>query len=149
MRVPELEKPKDKWCPHCVVGKGCGIYEERPASCRDFFCAYLLDDKIAEHWRPSQSRMVLNNRVETIFRVLVDPDRPNAWRQQPYYGDIKKWAANAVRMNRVVVVHVGDSVTVILHDRDKAFGKLAPGEQLRLVKLMGPKGPEYDVERQP
>ena len=146
MRVPEIEKPMDKWCPHCVIGKGCGIYEERPTSCREFLCVYLLDGTMGEHWKPSHSRMVLSNQVESVLRVFVDPDRPDVWRKQPYYADLKKWAANAARLKSVVVVQSGDNITVVLPDRDKPFGKLEPNQRLQLTTRMGPRGPEYDVE---
>lgn len=55
MHVPELEKPAGIWCPHCAVGEGCGIYDERPKPCRDFECLWLQDDG----------------------RVLLDADRPD------------------------------------------------------------------------
>src|SRR5258706_966131 len=118
MRVPEFEKPVDKWCAHCIKGKGCAIYEERPVSCREFLCVYLLDGTLAEHWKPDHSRMVLSNSVETVLRVLVDPDRPDAWRRQPYYAELKKWALNAARLKSIVIVSVGENMTVILPDRD-------------------------------
>lgn len=55
MHVPELEKPAGTWCPHCDIGEGCGIYDERPKPCRDFECLWLQDDG----------------------RVLLDADRPD------------------------------------------------------------------------
>ena len=46
MSIPELKKPADVWCEHAGdhPGGGCGIYEERPQSCRDFKCSWLQDD---------------------------------------------------------------------------------------------------------
>ena len=41
--VTALEKPPGTWCPHCVRGKGCGIYETRPAECRTFYCHWMLE----------------------------------------------------------------------------------------------------------
>ena len=48
-----------------IVGKGCGIYEKRPARpCQSFKCAWLLEqDKLPEHMRPSEcGAIVLLNR---------------------------------------------------------------------------------------
>lgn len=146
MRVTELDKPRDKWCTHCDVGKGCRIYEERPTSCREFVCVYLLDGTLGDHWKPSHARMVLSNRTDSVLRVLVDPDRPDTWRKQPYYADLKKWAANAVRQKSIVLIQVGDLMTAILPDRDIAIGKLEPTQRMRLVARPGPRGPDYDVE---
>ncbi len=42
MGVEELSKPSFKSCTH-VVTQGCGIYSDRPQSCRNFVCVWLLD----------------------------------------------------------------------------------------------------------
>lgn len=39
--VPEINKAAGVRCPHLIVGKGCGIYETRPASCAAFRCLWL------------------------------------------------------------------------------------------------------------
>ena len=41
MAVYELDKPRGECCKH-VNGKGCGIYADRPQSCREFECLWLL-----------------------------------------------------------------------------------------------------------
>jgi hypothetical protein len=41
--VADFDKLPGVWCPHCVRGKGCGIYETRPTDCRTFFCEWMLD----------------------------------------------------------------------------------------------------------
>lgn len=38
--VPELGKPYFARCEH-LTEKGCGIYETRPVSCRDYHCIWL------------------------------------------------------------------------------------------------------------
>jgi hypothetical protein len=146
MRVPELEKPPDKWCPNCAIGKGCKIYEVRPPVCRQFLCVYLLDSTMGEYWKPSHSRIILSNSVATVLRVHVDPDRPDVWRREPYYSDLKKWSANALRASSIVALFVGDNLTVIFPDRDKYVGKLGEDQTLKLVRRPGPRGVEYDVE---
>ena len=40
LAVAELQKPMRWACDH-VLCAGCGIYEERPQTCRDFNCAWL------------------------------------------------------------------------------------------------------------
>ncbi len=40
MAVPELGKPNGVECEH-LTPTGCGIYEERPESCRRFVCSWL------------------------------------------------------------------------------------------------------------
>jgi len=41
--IPELDKPKDSWCPNFAAGAGCRIYENRSPSCRNFACRWLTD----------------------------------------------------------------------------------------------------------
>ncbi len=42
MGVPELHKPHNQACEHCIHGAPlpCSIYHTRPQSCQDFDCAY-------------------------------------------------------------------------------------------------------------
>ena len=118
--IPELAKPKQQWCSNCDIGKGCKIYAERPETCREFYCHYLLDKNLDEHWKPSRSRMIVTfNRRKSWLRIDVDPARPNAWRGEPYYSDLKRWARNAQRVNEHVVVVVGDTGTLVLPDGEK------------------------------
>ena len=147
MGIVEIAKPRLQWCPHCDIGKGCKIYETRPDSCRLFYCHFLQDARIGEHWKPSKSRMLLTyNPTAGRLSINVDPDRPGAWRKEPYYSDLKKWAQNAVATKNQVCVFIDNDVTVILPDRDKHIGRVRGDQHLRVVSRHGPRGPEYDVE---
>lgn len=80
--VDELRKPVNKWCPHCDVGKGCLIYEDRPQSCRDFMCLWKFKKSLPVWMFPAHSKCVLYpNVLGTQLGVLVDPGRPDAWRE--------------------------------------------------------------------
>lgn len=50
-QVPELEKAVNVLCTHC--NSGCEIYEARPQSCKDFFCAWMQGD-LANDMRPDK-----------------------------------------------------------------------------------------------
>ncbi len=56
--VEGIVKEAGQWCPHCVPGAGCGIYERRPQSCRDFDCLWLRGH-FAEGDRP--------DRLDAVF----------------------------------------------------------------------------------
>lgn len=58
MAITEIQKPRREWCPHCTPGKGCGIYDKKPASCNDFECLYLHSD-MPESLRPDRSHVVM------------------------------------------------------------------------------------------
>ena len=62
--------------------------------------------------------------------VYVDPAFPNAWREEPYYGTLKKLAHEATDPNGQVVVHLKKRVIVVLPDKDVDLGELAPGDRI-------------------
>src|SRR5262249_673280 len=73
------------WCQHCVISKGCSIYEERPTSCREFECVWLQDEKgiFADEMRPDRCKVVMiPYRDGNGLEARCDPSRPDAWRNQ-------------------------------------------------------------------
>lgn len=56
MRIHELDKPPYTWCGN-ACSKGCGIYEDRPQSCREFECIWLgsqgTNHAMAVEFKPS------------------------------------------------------------------------------------------------
>jgi hypothetical protein len=114
LSVAELDTPPLSWCPHCVVKSGCGIYPDRPTECRQFYCEYLLDAQLGEHWKPSRCKMVvvLEDHVGELV-IHTDPARPHVWRREPFHSDIRRWARSAARDGRRVVVWEGDRKIVV------------------------------------
>src|SRR3569833_1733688 len=93
MAVDEIEKVAGAWCAHCAKGAGCAIYETRPQSCRAFSCAWLRHPQLPRNLRPDLTRVVLafdNNATRLI--ASCDPAHPMAWRREPIYGYLKRWA---------------------------------------------------------
>ena len=136
MGIEELDKPRGAWCTHCVPGTGCGIYVDRPPSCRAFHCAYLGWRMFGEHWFPARSKMVPVLEADGNRLVIyVDPARPTAWRAQPFYNDLKLWSRQAARDLRQVVVVVGDRSTVILPDEDVDLGITSGDERIVLGEI--------------
>ena len=146
MHVPELEKPGDIMCSHAQVGKGCTIHENRPLSCRQFFCGWRLDPSIDALWKPDICRFVLrfSSRYSALV-LMVDPARPLAWRRQPYHRRLREWAARAFDENKRIVVMVGSEATVVLPDRDVPLGVLAADDEIVLSRV----GDSYHAERRP
>lgn len=145
--IPELPKPRHEWCRHCDVGRGCRIYDARPQTCRDFYCGYLLMPNLPEHWKPSRSRMVLTWESHANRMVInVDGGRPDAWKKEPYYTQIKKWAAAAIRNRGQLLLWQGKDAIAILPDRDKFLGPLRAGQAIVIVEKRGPGGIELDAE---
>lgn len=55
--ILELRKPSGVWCSNCEINKGCRIYNERPESCRDFTCEWLIGYGLPEQ-RPDKTGIV-------------------------------------------------------------------------------------------
>ncbi len=52
---PALQKLPGCRCPHALSDGSCAIYDERPQTCRSFYCGWRLLDWIDERLRPDQS----------------------------------------------------------------------------------------------
>ena len=131
LSITELNKPQGVWCVHAQVGRGCKIYDGRPSECATFYCGYLSWPVAGEHWFPAKSKMVIVSELDGgRIAIHVDPGRPAAWRDRPFYDDLKEWAHFAARDNMQVVVCVGNRATVILPDRDVELGLVSPDERI-------------------
>lgn len=83
--IPVLKKPEGKWCSHCAVGKGCTIYETRPAPCRAFTCLWLESQEekrpLPPELRPDRCKVFLTftpDRKDVLG--YCDPASPHAWK---------------------------------------------------------------------
>ena len=143
-RVAALDKPQGIWCPHCAIGRGCGIYDSRPTECAAFQCGYLVEPGLDDRWKPSESRLVLWSMGQVMF-VHVDPQRPDAWRREPYYSSIKQWAVEALAAGAQVIVQIGSRAIVILPDRDVDLGIFAPDEIAVTTRVGTSGGVRYEA----
>jgi hypothetical protein len=134
IRVDVLAKPQWQYCPHCVVGQGCGIHATRPDDCRAWFCEYLKNPGMADDWYPKTSHMVIEVLDDGInAHVYVDPDHPDAWTTEPYYSDLKASAEEAVKRRSRITVHVGTRQIILFPDRDVVFDNVAADEEVIVV----------------
>jgi len=144
--IPELGKPAGKWCDHCKPGKGCTIHTSLPSQCAAFNCMWRTEEALPAHWKPDQSKMVI-----TIFPpngfiyVQVDPGAPSAWRKQPYYGQLRRWAKNNLPKGICVVVFVNDVATVIMPDRDVPLGAMKPTDGISVRRNLASGSAAYEV----
>lgn len=144
LEIPELAKAKGAWCRHVVSGQGCGIYAGRPAVCRRFVCGWLRRDDLPEIWKPSLSGMVLVEEDEGRRLIAhVDPARPDAWRREPYYSDLRRWAREAVPRGGQIAVYVDRRVIVILPDGESDLGVVGDDEMIVLQRAATPLGRRY------
>lgn len=91
----EISKPANTRCQHQKTGKGCGIYTQRPWSCRLWNCRWLLNDDTADLSRPDRSHYVIDVipdyiQIEDnvtgeltpipVLQIWIDPAFPDAHR---------------------------------------------------------------------
>jgi hypothetical protein len=142
--IPELDKPAGIMCVHAVAGKGCTIRAHRPRTCHQFFCGWRLDPNLGAEWKPDVSGFFLSISLHYSAMMLsVDPARPLAWKQEPYYSRLKVWAARAFAENKRIVAFVSGEATVVLPDRDVPIGVLGPDDEIVLSR----QGKNYVAER--
>ena len=131
LSIVELQKPKDQWCRHCEIGRGCKIYEDRPDECRNFYCGYLTSPDLKDHWFPATSKLVVVSELDGArVAIHVDPGRPHAWREEPFYSEIKQLSEFGAEQNHQVVVTIARRAIVIFPDRDVDLGIIADDERI-------------------
>ena len=141
MGVTELEKPIGVWREHCETGIGRRIYQSRPPSCVKFHCAFLTLEILDEAWRPSKCKIVVAAELGgKRLAAYVDASRPDAWRAEPYYGQLKRWARQAVGRRDQVVVYIGRRAIVILPDKDVDLGIIGEDELIVVGERETPVG---------
>ena len=68
--VVELDKPSLTECEY--ADKGCSIYRVRPDSCRDCYCAWITQPKVAIELRPDKCGVVFEKIDDkTILATLL------------------------------------------------------------------------------
>ena len=146
MAIPELKKPKGVWCAHVVKKRGCGIYADRPPSCRAFQCLWLADPRLPPEWKPAKSKFVMAGRREGELVVHVDANFPGAWRAEPYLSGLRAMAAAGQRQGGLVVIVEQGKSTVLLPDREVELGMVAEDERLVSGYIATPSGPRFEVK---
>jgi len=146
--IPELNKPLDLWCRNAKPGRGCGIYVDRPETCRAFACEWLTDLSLPESWKPDRSRFFVS-RSGGWYIIQVDPGAPLAWKQPQFYPGIKTAAAKFAENGVFVLVRCGLKKFVIFPDRDEDVSHVADIRHLRVETLDGPNGLEFAVRVAP
>lgn len=152
MGILELDKPKGVWCEHVLQGRGCGIYADRPHSCRVFSCLWLLEPTLGEEWKPEKSKLVIVPDNDTrATRVYVDAATPNAWMREPYLSALVDFMHKGMAEGRLVFINVGVKHSLMLPDakagwRLEPLGTLQAGDEVRLKRAGYPFATSYQVE---
>lgn len=68
-----IDSPAGSLCEHCIEKKGCGVHEERPKICRDYFCAYAQQEDAPIQLRPDNCGIIFEKLDEDIFVGTLKP----------------------------------------------------------------------------
>ena len=136
--IPELDKGPGEWCRHVVQGRGCGIHDTRPGTCRLFFCHWMRNGRLGPEWRPNIAKFVMYTEMEGR-RLVIAPDAgtPTSWRRSPYLAQIKRWAAAGAANNNQILVFTGRRAIAVLPDRDHDLGTVEVGDRISYRVILG------------
>lgn len=128
--VEDLAKPAHQWCIHNVPRKGCGIWGSHPEACKVWQCGWILMPHLDERWKPEKCGFVIRTRFQIQQLVIdVEPSKPNAWRQEPFFSEIHRWARKAPETGQQIVVCIGRRQIVIFPEEDIDVGELPIGQE--------------------
>jgi hypothetical protein len=114
MAVAELYKPAWVACTNCAVGTGCRIYPDRPQSCRDFHCGWLLAPYMGPELKPEKCHVVFAQPDPHTIVANCDPDWPQAWRAPAVLAMLHGLAKSFA--DRIVLVRVENRFWRIMED---------------------------------
>ena len=140
--IPELDKPKDSWCPNFLAGTGCRIYADRPPSCHNFVCRWLSDSMMGPEWKPSVCKMVVDSKL-SLFVVHVDPAVSRPWRAEPYFSVLKRLSAQGLTKGTIVMAIERRRTIIILPDREVDMGVIGPDARIAMEPVRTPQGVEW------
>lgn len=130
LAIGALEKPRDRWCGHCVPGQGCGIYESRPRECAHFECGWKVDPRLGPEWRPDRCKFLLAYDMNAKRMVVhVDANADN-WRKEPFIGGLRNVAADVAAAGGMVMVIQRNRTLVIQPDREIDLGVIGPDDRI-------------------
>jgi hypothetical protein len=125
LEISAVDKPAGVWCRHFDKAARCGIYATRPNACRQYQCAWTLEQRFDETWRPDVARFVMNVKPGELT-IVADPSHPNAWKREPYGPRLLALAARNRRPFTVVLLFVGPRVSVVFPEGEIALGPNQP-----------------------
>ena len=72
--------------------------------------------------------------------IYVDPDRPDAWRKEPFYSDIKNWSRAAERNQGQIMVAQGLNMIAVTPDGETDLGPVRDDQLVITRRVRGADG---------
>ncbi len=128
-----VNKPNLTWRRHCDIGKGCRIYETRPAECVQFTCLWLTDEGFPLEFRPTRAKFVTYRHVNNGC-IVVDCDAParNVHLDRKYAPMFARMAATLEPQGAFLTVCYGKEIHAITPQGIYDFGKTRASHVIRI-----------------
>ncbi len=110
---PELHKPADTFCKHCIPATGCAIHATRPMHCASFQCLWLMGFG-SDELKPDRIGGFFDAIDSGTLFLIADRERPDPRRLPAVSRFIAEWKAQ--RKARLVMYRDGQEV----HERAAA-----------------------------
>ncbi len=120
--IRPLDKPAHAWCRHNAPGGGCSIHASRPDVCRNFQCIWTFAALLDDRWRPDNCRFMMRSGPAEELVIEVHPDFPDAWKQEPFFGQIKTWATRRAQPIKPVLIRSSGRVYVVFPEGEVDLG---------------------------
>ena len=78
-----------------------------------------------------------------LVAIHVDPSDPSAWRREPFFQQIKTFAARAADTQQQVAIYIKNRVIVVFPNKEVDVGTMNPGDHLVVRELVGPRGRDW------
>lgn len=72
----------------------------------------MTDDTLSDAWQPLSAHMLVYEQGPQLT-ILVDPDHPEIFAQEPYRSELDRWAQDAEDEGRYVILFCGENVRKI------------------------------------
>ncbi len=77
--------------------------------------------------------VITTDPLNRFLQFQVDPGFPNAWKREPYYSTIKRWADEGLKHKRYTLIYHNRLTTLVLPDREEPLGVVNIGDTLRVT----------------
>jgi hypothetical protein len=107
----------------------------------------MRNPSLGPEWKPDKAKLVVSILPNLNFlNIWVDPSAPDAWREPPYFTQIKQWGVEGPARGKFVLVRIGPRLIAVLPDREVDLGHVDPDAVIAMSRVQGPIGMRYEVE---
>jgi hypothetical protein len=94
-------------------------------------CGWLTNPRFGPEWKPDRSKIIITvSRDGNGLDFQCDPGFPEAWRKEPYHGQIRRLAAIAAEHDGMILVGSGRNVIVLSPEDEFPLGEVGDHDEI-------------------